>query len=395
MATNYNATTKTFSNTKGVVVQPRDYGGIDGVSNLFALHGVWGPSMSAVYEDLVARLDGTGYVTHKNLRGVPYDFRLVADDDYIASEYARLKATIEEMVDTSAAECSDGVSRPAIVFMHSLGGLYFFRFLETVDAAWKDAYIRTAVSINTPWLGAPKSLRALISGDSQGLPGANADFIASERFMGGLLWAVPFHDETLPTEWIVPILQIGARKFTTSADDLRELFSLLGSPAAASIISNHLRHVVKPKAPGVEYYCAIGHGVITEAYYAYGSGVLSSSSDPTSYREVLRPAADWVASSIGASASVRMGNISDPFPIVGILNPVPQLVIPIKGDLASDPMQGDGTVPLMSLEHCTTFAEGNNGRTVEVHRFAGGDHLGLLSVKEFIEFAMNLVDKHQ
>ena len=56
---------------------------------------------------------------------------------------------------------------------HSMGNKFIHYFLFWAEAnlgrAWIDAHVRCFVAVGAPWIGAAKSLRALLTGDAMGL----------------------------------------------------------------------------------------------------------------------------------------------------------------------------------------------------------------------------------
>ncbi|KJE90036.1 lecithin:cholesterol acyltransferase [Capsaspora owczarzaki ATCC 30864] len=370
MAVHYNETTGRFANTPGVQVRPRDYGGVTGVDNLFDIESNWGPGMSAVYEKLIKQLKVTpGYEVGKNIRGAPFDFRLVADDIELASMFTDLKNLIEETYNMTRA-CSAGPRR-VHVMTHSLGGSYWLYFLNTfVDRAWKDQYIRFTLAVSSPWQGAGKAYRTLISGDDEGLPGGNIMFLPVEQLMGGLLWMIPFSN-FFGTKTFIQYADTGA-SFSSNASDVARLFdSMPGTlrPLVPFIISK----IVEPRsltvaAPETDIYCIHGSGVVTESFYVYQSAN-QTNTNPAEYRE----------------DAVINGTT--------YLAPNPALLFPLdkSSPFYVDPNQGDGTVELPSLQYCRNWIGKNGGKQMVEVDVAGQEHLGILSSAAFLNDVMPLI----
>ena len=49
---------------------------------------------------------------------------------------------------------------------HSMGNLVTYVFLQNMSQEWKEKYIAKFVAVSSPWAGAMKSLRDLLSGDT-------------------------------------------------------------------------------------------------------------------------------------------------------------------------------------------------------------------------------------
>lgn len=334
LAVRYDPATGRFSNAPGVKVRPRGWGCVDGISNLFEFdlgdRVLVDPGMSSVYEELIDDMTRKhGYVVGQNLFGAPYDFRLVADESYLKRYYAELKALIERAYDKTAS-CESGPKR-VFVGTHSLGGPVFLYFLNTyVDDAWKQKYLRAFISVGGPWTGSPKAIRALLSGDSEGMPGDNLEFLSAERLMGGLLWMAPYQAFHADTSFV----SVGGKDYGVSTDDVGELF---GRIARRPHQAHLLNEVLAPRGrtvadPGVLMACIYGKGLPTEAHYTYANE--SFDSDPVIDQRV----------------------------------------------------SGDGTVTLDVLEYCKQWKQ------VVPRAFEGGEHLGLLHRQDFRDYATLLVE---
>lgn len=100
-----------------------------------------------------------GYVDHKNLYGLPYDFRLVLDPIYRIELFERFRGMVE------GASYLNG-DQAAVVVGHSLGCVLLKWFFTThVDQAWIDRYIHRFICVSAPFGGAMFAMRAVVSGD--------------------------------------------------------------------------------------------------------------------------------------------------------------------------------------------------------------------------------------
>jgi pimeloyl-ACP methyl ester carboxylesterase len=333
LAVHFDPETRTFRNAPGVQVRPRGWGCVDGISNLFEFtfegRVLIHPTMSSVYEDLIERLTGEhGYVIGQSLLGAPYDFRLVADDAYVKRYFADLKALIELAYDKTSA-CETGPKR-VFVMGHSLGNPVLLYFLNTfVDQAWKDKYIRAFIPVGPPWTGSPKAYRTLLSGDAEGMPGDNFEFLAAERLMGGLLWMAPFPGAHGERDFVA----VAGKEYGSSVEDYQEIFGKLAGRQKQALI---LSEIITPRAgsvadPGVLVGCLHGAGLPTEAHYTYASRAFDA--DP----------------------------------------------------VIDQTVEGDGTVTLEVLELCKEWDQ------VAAKSFDGGEHLGLLHEERFLDHVSMLV----
>ena len=97
--------------------------------------------------------------------------------------------------------------RPVALIGHSQGckfAQYFLHWAESNPAmgkAWIDTHIKMVVALGPPWTGAPKTARALISGDSMGLPTfilfGDEYVLSMGRTFSSPLWLLPqkHHEE--------------------------------------------------------------------------------------------------------------------------------------------------------------------------------------------------------
>lgn len=113
---------------------------------------------------LISQLKQVGYTPNLNLYAATYDWRLSPHcleerDGY----FSTLLRKIEEM------------GRPVVLLCHSMGGCVAQYFLNWVIVThengqeWIDKHVKCFMAIGVPFLGSPKTVRGLISGDSMGL----------------------------------------------------------------------------------------------------------------------------------------------------------------------------------------------------------------------------------
>ncbi|PJF18753.1 Lecithin:cholesterol/phospholipid:diacylglycerol acyltransferase-like protein [Paramicrosporidium saccamoebae] len=131
----------------------------------FILPGFW------VWAPIIENLSEIGY-DHNNLIMAPYDWRLdMARLEERDHYFTRLKMQIELLVKTTGEK--------AAIVSHSLGGVVWFYFMKWVESSvdsdlikgggggssWVAKHIHASVSIGAPYLGVPKSLSMIISGE--------------------------------------------------------------------------------------------------------------------------------------------------------------------------------------------------------------------------------------
>jgi pimeloyl-ACP methyl ester carboxylesterase len=83
---------------------------------------------------------------------------------------------------------------------HSQGckfGQYFLHWIEdTIGKEWIDRNVEQFIAVGPPWVGAPKVVRALMTGDSMGLPTqvllGDKWMVAMSRTFSSCPWLLPF-----------------------------------------------------------------------------------------------------------------------------------------------------------------------------------------------------------
>lgn len=136
----------------GIKVRPSN--GISSSDYIMPLYWVW--------QKIVANLGMLGY-DHKNLHVSSYDWRLdICNLETRDAFFTKLKMEIEMYHRLN--------NEKVVVLGHSFANivmLYFFSWVETNDPGFVDKHIHALVSIGAPFLGSPKCVSGLISGESK------------------------------------------------------------------------------------------------------------------------------------------------------------------------------------------------------------------------------------
>ncbi|XP_020531050.1 phospholipid--sterol O-acyltransferase isoform X1 [Amborella trichopoda] len=154
---------------------------------------ITGP-LSSVWKDWVRWCIEFG-IEANAIMAVPYDWRLSASmleerDLY----FHKLKLTFE-----TALKLRGG---PSLVFAHSMGNNVFHYFLEWLKLEiapkmynkWLDDHIHAYFAVGAPLLGAPESVKAVLSGVTYGLPIAEGTARLMYNSFGSSLWLLPFSE---------------------------------------------------------------------------------------------------------------------------------------------------------------------------------------------------------
>lgn len=91
------------------------------------------------------------------MHGAPYDFQKSPLElgDYFENLTRLVESTYNE-----------NGKIPVVVIGHNMGGIIGLYWLQRLKASWKSRYIKSFVTLGTPWIGAVKPVRLVVSGDN-------------------------------------------------------------------------------------------------------------------------------------------------------------------------------------------------------------------------------------
>eukprot|EP01089_Gocevia_fonbrunei_P014427 TRINITY_DN3950_c1_g1_i1.p1 TRINITY_DN3950_c1_g1~~TRINITY_DN3950_c1_g1_i1.p1 ORF type:complete len:456 (+),score=85.49 TRINITY_DN3950_c1_g1_i1:1-1368(+) len=154
--------------------------------------------LTYVFGPLIETLQAIGY-TDDNLRAVPYDWRL--PPHYLEERdgyFTKLELIIEDMYIING-------NKPVMLISHSMGSRVVQYFCElilntkgkTLGQKWIDTYVHTHIACGASWLGAPKAVRATITGDQFGLDAFlwPEEGITLCRLLGSVPWLLPIGNQ--------------------------------------------------------------------------------------------------------------------------------------------------------------------------------------------------------
>jgi len=175
-------------------IQVRAISGLEGVDYLTP--GTFTNLVSYVFGPVIEALKlSGGYTEGVNLEAAPYDWRLPPAALEERDQYfSRTLKQVENLYRSSH-------NTPVVLLGHSMGtktAHYFLNFaIMKRGQAWVDKYIHTYLPVGAPHLGAPKSLRSIITGDKMGLDAFlnDEEALALGRSIGSGPWLFP---QTLP-----------------------------------------------------------------------------------------------------------------------------------------------------------------------------------------------------
>ena len=198
---------------------------------------------------------------------------------------------IEDMYDTYKNKIT--------ILTHSMGGPISLYFLtEVVDQTWKDKHIKQFITLSAVWAGSVKSVRAMISGDNEGI------FIdrpiwgrESARSYQSTMWLLPPRGDVWGD---FPLAFTPKRNYT--ANDYEDLFNDLGLKYTWEMYRGLMDNTSKFPAPNVTTYCYYGLGKETPLQLTYNEeqypdeppDVVTGDGDGTVPKQSLTICSRWV-----------------------------------------------------------------------------------------------------
>ena len=188
MTLHYNEKSKTTHSPEGVDIYVPNFGDTYSVENLDPTSN---NSIASYFKEISDFLvNELGYIRNETLFAAPYDFRKAPSRNYFfqyfwlkvhaeisslnyyklifLDEHDKFFADLKVLVE-KAYEINGGAQ--VTIVGHSMGGRMSLIFLQMQTQEWKDKYIKSFISLATPWGGSFKSVKALIYGDDFGLGG--------------------------------------------------------------------------------------------------------------------------------------------------------------------------------------------------------------------------------
>lgn len=234
-----------------------------------------------------------------------------------------------------------------------MGGPTFLYFLNMMTQEWKDKYIAAFMPIAAPWGGAPKGLRALISGDNLGITFFGFSLVNRLKFRQVARTAGPWNSQTVITHWhtllggLISLLPdslywpqdqvfVTTPKQNYTVRDFDKLLRDVGANVSAEIYPHvqwMLPTLIPPRVPT---YCVYGTNTSTEISYVYSNNF------------------DDEPVSIGYSDN------------------------------------GDGTVPVQSLKLCNAWKHDQKEKVV-THEFEHLEHQTIIQDERVIQYLLNII----
>eukprot|EP01098_Paradermamoeba_levis_P014073 TRINITY_DN6604_c0_g1_i1.p1 TRINITY_DN6604_c0_g1~~TRINITY_DN6604_c0_g1_i1.p1 ORF type:complete len:843 (-),score=239.72 TRINITY_DN6604_c0_g1_i1:41-2251(-) len=345
--------------------------------------------LSWVMAPLIKTLEQLGY-TDRNLLAAPYDWRV---PPYFLEKrdgfFSDLKKQIEDLV-----QLNDGT--PAVLIAHSMGNRTAHYFLNMMRAqpggeAWLDKHVHTFMAVGAPWLGAPKVVRSLATGERMGMEALikQKDGVRFARSIGSTPFLLPIglqyyfdastsnvnfvylkksDKEYVPMDTETFLREVGA---TNQLDLLKEYQAdpYFGGAAGAEAI-------LQPP-PVRRLYSIYGINLPTEKAFVYRktqSGAYELTNGDPKIPGVEFP-------SINTGGLLKAG--------IGFETPeTPQKCIELMTGVKA-PRCGDGTVPYESLNYCLRWA--GQIQSLIMEELPRAEHREILNNRAFLSMVVDYV----
>lgn len=305
------------TNQTGVEIRTEDFGGTTAFEYLDSDHEAPG---SPYFSNMVDYLVGLGYKRHDDLKGAPYDWRVTPSID--ESFLANLKTLVEE-------NYYQHFNRKVVILGHSMGNMLIYYFLKHQPQEWKDKFIDSFISINSPYIGSVKALKALTSGETEG-----HNIFISRLEMREASRTFPSSYLLLPRPSLWPqnhsvVVSTLTRNYTVH--DYKTLFDTIGCNNCWERFQSFGAELGDLSAPNVEVHCVYSSGLPTAEVLMY---------DPDLFPD--------------GTPVLKNGN-------------------------------GDGTVNTFSSSYCLNWRT-QQTQTVHDVLLPGNDHVGMLSNKTLLNY---------
>jgi len=201
-------------------------------------------------------LESWGFKRDVSIRGAPYDFRKAPNEmGYFIDGLKRLVEETYEMNNKNRV----------VLIGHSMGNPYILYMLNKQSQKWKDKYVQSFISLASPWGGAVKPIRLMVSGDNLGVFVVNALTVRpQQRSMPSTAWLMPYD-----TFWNADEVLATGPMGNYTVNDYRKLFTDLDYMDGYNMRKDTEKLIYNLDAPGVEVHCLHGTNVQTPASFTW------------------------------------------------------------------------------------------------------------------------------
>ncbi|KAL6052470.1 DDHD domain-containing protein [Balamuthia mandrillaris] len=357
--------------------------------------------VSFVMGPLIKALRCVGY-TENNLQAASYDWRLPPHylqqrDNY----FSKLKETVETLYENNQKQ-------KVVIIAHSMGNRvvsYFLHAMAKTEKEWLDKHIYAWTAIGAPWLGSPKALRAVISGEKGGLSAflSDEEALKLQRSCGSVPWLFPIapqhyfldHEPNSPVPFAYLKTPTSPDNYAYVPRSMADILKAGGATNQLNMMHNYYmkneyfggeegRERVLHPPPISKLFVVYSINLETEAFFFYKA---NTSEDPK-----LRALQPLVLDKSGnVEKHTNRGNLGY---VVrgGIAYETPDTKQKIIKDITGEEVRksGDGTVPYCSL-HYPTYWESVPGLEVRIEELEGVNHRDILADERMMELVIEYV----
>lgn len=358
---------------------------------------------SYVFGPLIDELEEAGYIKGHDLFAMPYDWRL--PPFYLQQRDGYFSYVVE-----SVTEIVRRTGRKTVFLCHSMGNRVMHYFLNWLDLSfpgygrkWISDHIHTWLAVGAPFLGAPKTVRGVITGDKLGLDTFmnNNEGLIFGRSLGSIPWLFP-NSKLFFVQQQIEFMKLRNEETGEKGPhhyhdlDLKEALEAAGASRLYQWYEDYYMNDPLFGGPA-GFERVLQAPPIDRLYHIYGINLETEvfsfikKDDETNVSPVV------IDSSVHShhSASTTADQKHQDFVIKdGIAYESASTAQPILEMLTGTEKRcsGDGTVPYASLAYCKLW-DGVNGLQVRVREIQGGKHREILDDSLFTSVVLEFVMK--
>lgn len=154
----FDTVTNRTLNADGVQIRTECFGTTDCIEWLDPHHFI---PLGRYFHDIIESFVRNGYEVNNTLKAATYDWRK-SPLEHELYFFPLLKQMTEEMYQK--------FNKKVVYVAHSMGNPTLVNFLALQTEEWKTKHVKIWAAISPVFMGAPKSLKGLISGENDGIP---------------------------------------------------------------------------------------------------------------------------------------------------------------------------------------------------------------------------------
>lgn len=247
--------TEKVKNQEGVSTRITDFGSTTTFEFLDQTHSAPG---SPYFDKLVDAMLKLGYERGKDLKGAPYDWRLTPtlSDEFLGN--------LSKLIESNYYE---HFNQRVVLIGHSMGNMVIYYMLKRMPREWKDKFIDSFISINAPYIGSVKALKAITSGETEG-----HDFVLPKLKLRTATRSFPASHMLLPRPSLWPKDKqqvVNTLETNYTVFDYKALFERIGCKDCWHLWNQYGDEMGDLSAPDVTVHCVYSSLVPTAEVLIY------------------------------------------------------------------------------------------------------------------------------